>query len=61
MYNIKIDVDKCTGCEQCVDICPENVLEIQDGKCVAARPDDCQGCMSCQETCEEQAITVTES
>ena len=60
MYKIVVDTDKCTGCEQCVELCPESVLEVKDEKCVVARPDDCQGCMSCQETCEEQAITVTE-
>jgi NAD-dependent dihydropyrimidine dehydrogenase PreA subunit len=60
MFLVKIDTEKCTGCKKCVDICPEHVLEVQDEKCVAVKPDDCQGCLSCVETCEEKAITVDE-
>ena len=27
-YYIVIDSDKCDGCRECVDACPENVLEV---------------------------------
>jgi len=59
MWVVTIDVDKCQGCGECVDICPNEVLELKDEKAVVAN-DDCAGCESCVETCPEEAITVAE-
>ena len=33
-YNVNVDVDKCIGCGECVDVCPVEVYEIKDGKIV---------------------------
>jgi NAD-dependent dihydropyrimidine dehydrogenase PreA subunit len=60
MYAIKIDAQKCTGCNQCVDACPTQVLAMEKEKCVASKPEDCQGCQSCVGICEKQAIEVEE-
>ena len=60
MYEIGIDQEKCTGCGECVDICPEDVYELQDEKSAPVRAEDCVGCESCVEVCEQEAITVTE-
>jgi NAD-dependent dihydropyrimidine dehydrogenase PreA subunit len=55
-----VDADKCEGCEECVDICPMEVFEMQDEKAVPVNAEDCEGCESCIEVCESGAITVTE-
>jgi NAD-dependent dihydropyrimidine dehydrogenase PreA subunit len=60
MYNVVVDKDKCTGCGECVDICPADVFELTDGKSEPAKMDECLGCESCVETCPESAITVSE-
>ncbi|MCW5211833.1 4Fe-4S binding protein [Desulfobulbus sp. TB] len=73
MYEIKVDKDKCTGCEECVGACPAGVFELadrpiaeQDGgksKCYSdpVNEDECLGCETCVEVCEDaQAITITE-
>ncbi len=60
MYTIEVDAEKCVGCGECVDICPEDVYELQDEKSGAVNADECVGCESCIEVCEEGAITVTE-
>ena len=60
MYEVEIDTEKCTGCGECVDICPVDVLELQDEKSVPVNIEECVGCESCMEVCEEEAITVTE-
>jgi NAD-dependent dihydropyrimidine dehydrogenase PreA subunit len=60
-WNVEIDADKCTGDEECVNICPVGVIEMQGDKAVAVNLDDCLGCESCVEACPSAAITVTET
>jgi len=59
-YIITIDNDKCNGDGECVDVCPTEVYELQDGKAVAVNEDECLGCESCIEVCEQDAITIEE-
>ena len=59
-WQIEVDKDKCTACEQCIDVCPVDVYEIVDGKSEPVNMDECLGCESCVEVCEEGAITLTE-
>jgi NAD-dependent dihydropyrimidine dehydrogenase PreA subunit len=60
MYKVEVDVEKCVGCEECIDVCPSDVFEIQDEKSVPVNAEECIGCESCIEVCESDAITVTE-
>jgi len=60
MYTVKVDEEKCIGCEECVDVCPVDVFEMKDEKSVPVNADECIGCESCIEVCEQDAITVTE-
>lgn len=53
-----VDAGKCTGCEECVDVCPVEVFEMQDGKSVVVNGDDCLGCESCVEACSVDAIEI---
>ena len=56
-----VEEEKCVGCEECVDVCPTEVFEMENEKSVVAEPDECLGCESCVEVCEEGAITVEET
>jgi len=60
VYKPEVNVEKCVGCGECVEICPVNVYELQDEKSVPVNGDECLGCESCIEVCEHEAITVTE-
>jgi Fe-S-cluster-containing hydrogenase component 2 len=60
-WEVDIDVEKCTGDEECVNICPVGVIEMQDDKAVAVNLDECLGCESCVEACPSGAIVVTET
>jgi NAD-dependent dihydropyrimidine dehydrogenase PreA subunit len=57
---VEVDSEKCIGCGECVDICPEDVYEMQNDKSVPVNEENCVGCESCIEVCEQDAITVTE-
>jgi NAD-dependent dihydropyrimidine dehydrogenase PreA subunit len=60
-WTVTVDADKCNGCGECVDVCPVEVYELQDGKSVAVNEEECLGCESCVEVCETGAITVEEN
>jgi len=53
-----IDLNKCEGCGNCIEVCPAGVYEIAGDEANAARPDDCLDCGACAEECPVQAITV---
>ncbi len=66
MYIIEIDEDKCTGCGECVKICPAEIYEL-DGQLASGRPRvqvgdtaDCTNCESCKSVCAPEDITITE-
>jgi NAD-dependent dihydropyrimidine dehydrogenase PreA subunit len=60
MYKVEVEREKCIGCEECVNVCPVDVFEMEDEKSVPVNADECIGCESCVEMCEQEAITVTE-
>ncbi len=60
MYNVSVDNGKCTGCEECVSICPNEVFKMTEGKSDPHQGSECVFCESCIGVCPSQAITITE-
>lgn len=60
-YKPEVDVEKCIGCGNCVEVCPVDVYKLQDGKSFVVNADECLGCESCVEACEKEAISVSEN
>jgi NAD-dependent dihydropyrimidine dehydrogenase PreA subunit len=56
-----VDQDRCNGCEECLEVCTADVLEMRDGKSVPVNEELCTGCESCVEVCKEEAIRLEES
>jgi NAD-dependent dihydropyrimidine dehydrogenase PreA subunit len=56
-----VDASKCEGCEECVDVCPTEVFEMENEKSVPVNAEECLGCESCIEVCETDAITIEET
>ena len=53
----KVNADTCTGCGACVDACPSEAIEMQDGKAVIDA-DKCVDCGVCVDECPVEAISM---
>ena len=53
----KIDADKCTGCESCIESCPSEAIKMVDGKAVIDA-DACVDCGVCVDECPVEAIEM---
>ena len=50
-----VDVDRCTGCGACVEVCPVGALALVDGR-AQVDEETCSGCEACVDVCPEDAI-----
>lgn len=54
---LRIDKVKCDGCGRCVDICPGDLLKIdENGKSSIRNQADCWDCMACVKECPTGAL-----
>lgn len=51
-----VDKEKCSGCGQCVDVCPIEAIQLQDETAVVS--DECIECGICVDTCPLEAISL---
>jgi MinD superfamily P-loop ATPase len=55
----RIDLEKCTLCKRCMDICRFNAIAVA-GKTVVTFPELCHSCGGCTAVCPENAVTEVE-
>ena len=62
---VKIDAERCKGCELCLSACPKGVLgrsAARNGKgyypAEVKKPADCVACAGCARICPDSAISV---
>ncbi len=62
---IVIDIEKCKGCEVCIEACPTEVIGLSNqvnGKgyryTYMKNPEACTGCTNCAIVCPDGVITV---
>lgn len=53
---IRIDIENCTGCGNCVAVCPFGLLEVVDDK--VRLKEGCTLCGACKEACACEAIII---
>lgn len=53
----KVNKEKCTGCESCVECCPTEAISMKDGK-ASVSCDDCVDCGTCVGECPAEAISM---
>lgn len=54
---VKVDVEKCTGCGDCVEECPLEAIEVKDEVAVVDE-ETCGDCGQCVDVCPSEAITL---
>ena len=59
MYPV-VDEDKCTGCGNCVEICPSEVYQMEEDKSNPVHPEECIECWACVNQCPAESIQLTE-
>ena len=52
-----VNQDKCTGCEECISVCPESAISLQDGRAFIDNT-KCIGCGECMGNCPVQAQEI---
>lgn len=65
MPEVRVDVERCSGCGMCVNFCPVDIFTLEDqpqGKVARVlREEDCWACDTCVGQCPENAIQIVES
>ena len=61
MSVVLIDLNRCIGCENCVNICPIDVFyfNAEAHKSVIAYPENCQSCGQCFLNCKGRALGIS--
>jgi len=54
---VKVDLEKCTGCGTCKDICPVEAIELNNDK-VTVNKEECVDCGTSVEECPEGALLL---
>jgi len=52
-----VDVEKCTGCSICIEVCPFEAITLNDEKAVID-DDTCTECGVCVNECPNDAISL---
>lgn len=55
---LQLNREKCTGCGMCIQVCPHEVYQIENGKAVIVDRDGCMECGACSRNCPFEAISV---
>ena len=53
----KVDIETCTGCGNCVEVCPADAITIEDGIAVVDE-EACTDCGACANECPVEAIEM---
>ena len=54
---VKVDLEKCTGCGSCAEVCPVEAIKIENDK---AKVDEteCVDCGTCLDECQSEALSM---
>jgi NAD-dependent dihydropyrimidine dehydrogenase PreA subunit len=52
-----VDSEKCTGCGECIEVCPLDAIALKDEVAVI-NEEECSDCGSCVDVCPSEAISL---
>ena len=55
---IIVDSDLCTSCGECVELCPMDIIRLNDEGLPYQKYDECWYCKVCEEDCPEEALVM---
>jgi ferredoxin len=55
---LDLDPEQCAGCGKCVEVCPHQVLAVENGQARIQAPDACMECGACARNCPAGALRV---
>ena len=58
VVTLELSVEKCNGCRMCVEVCPQAVLAVENGKARIVDRDACMECGACAMNCPPEALSV---
>jgi len=53
-----VDFDECVHCLICWELCPDNCMDVVDGKLVSVNLDYCKGCGICAVECPRKCVVM---
>ena len=66
-FLVRIDSERCKGCEMCIPVCPRGILRLAGGMncrgqhyASVTNQQECIGCMQCADMCPDSAIEIYE-
>ena len=58
VVTLSFDIERCTGCGRCMEVCPHGVFDLEGGKAQIVERDLCMECGACALNCQAEALTV---
>lgn len=58
IWSPQIDSQACTGCGECLVVCPTDALDMVEGVAMVSEPEACDYCGECEMICPEEAISL---
>ena len=53
-----LNADLCTGCRECIEVCPHAVFAMEGGRAAIVDREGCMECGACMKNCASGAIRV---
>jgi len=55
---IEINSNECDECKECIEVCPVDILEMEDNELIVTDLEECKLCNACEDACDQDAINV---
>jgi DNA-directed RNA polymerase subunit D len=57
--NLSVDMNKCSGCGDCIKYCPKCILKLENNKLVVKDVQECTLCTECVKHCTKEPCPIT--